>query len=929
MADAISQPQRAMTPPERYAALVVRLRWPIMLLVLIATAWAATQIHKIDMRNDPDTLLPKSNRYVATNLYGEHKFGMGNLMVWGMRVKDGDIYQPWFINMVKALHERVVSLPHANDANFIDLAAQKVKYMGVGEAGDLQFKRLIPLDGIDTDDPARAEEQLAFLREGLETNPSMGPMLLHFEDAAGNKCDFHQREGCTTTATFIIGDYSDDVKTIYLSWVKDLRAIMEEFEAEYGDRVEFMVAGEPYFLAYMLLDLQNKWWLFLISFLIVVAVLWLEFKSWRGAIFPIIGVGSTIILTLGMMGFTQFKLTTMMVLTPMLLLAIGIGHSVQITRRFMQECQHCEGDQQHAAQVSISHMIVPATLSVVTDMVGFATLSFVDISFYKDYAYFGMFGMLTLLVTTTTLIPLLMLTFPPKKKAAAGEDVRKWEAQIGSALTRMLTGGGKWIPVGVVAALIGVSIYYTQLPRGIVEVATGQDTEFDIMPGVEKGINYSRAAFKDYSITIQDLEGLGRIMPGVISVNIPIRGRVPLMPDCDDTAYDADGNRVDFDCYDAAVDPVQGIFNDAQVLADLEAFEEWLRAHPSVGFTGSYVQFVRLANMLIASPPGEAPRLELFAIPTVEFMKANWDYYKDPYDPEYVPDPDAVVAMYNGLLQTASNPGDLESFVDTLTWNEGIVMGFVNTMDPVKTHQLVQDIQGYLREQADSPGFQKVSVGLRNGERVVLDLGDRTEVFEVSGDPSVTDPGLGGFLGATEATREVAMAEWLKSPLTTAIAIFIIAALMFRSIIVPVILMVVLMITLFTQYGLGGYFTSIENWSGNLAFHTQVSLSIAMGLGVDYGIYIISRLREEMAATGQDWAQSLQNTLSTTGSAVIVSVFVLLGSFIPLVMTELANTWALGVYIGEALIIDVITALTLVPLLIAWLKPRYVFAPAA
>jgi hypothetical protein len=121
--------------------------------------------------------------------------------------------------------------------------------------------------------------------------------------------------------------------------------------------------------------------------------------------------------------------------------------------------------------------------------------------------------------------------------------------------------------------------------------------------------------------------------------------------------------------------------------------------------------------------------------------------------------------------------------------------------------------------------------------------------------------------------------------------------------------------------------TELKEWSANLAFHVQVALSIAMGLGVDYGIYMVSRLREEMKATGGDWAESLQNTLSTTGSAVIVSVVVLLGSFVPLMNTELANTWSVSLYISEALILDVITALTILPLLVLWLKPKFVFKP--
>ena len=88
---------------------------------------------------------------------------------------------------------------------------------------------------------------------------------------------------------------------------------------------------------------------------------------------------------------------------------------------------------------------------------------------------------------------------------------------------------------------------------------------------------------------------------------------------------------------------------------------------------------------------------------------------------------------------------------------------------------------------------------------------------------------------------------------------------------------------------------------------------------------MFSRLKEEMEATANDWNQSLRNTLNTTGSAVIVSVFVLLGSFIPLVATDLANTWGLAMFIGEALVIDVFTALMLLPAMVYWFKPKYVF----
>ena len=910
---------------ERYADFVLKYRWGIIVFLLIVTIAAALQIKNLDIRNDPDTLLPPTNRYVATNLYAEHNFGMGNLMVFALKVKEGDIWQPWFINKIQEIHNKLEALPHSRPANFINIAAQKIKYMGTDENG-LVFKRLIPVEGI-SEDPEKAREQLAFLREGVKNNPVMAPMLVSMWDADGNRCAYedYDKDKCVARAAYIIADYTDEVKEIYLPWVREVRALMDEYGED--ERVELLVAGEPYFLAWMLQDLVNKWWLFVISIAIVLAVLWLEFRDWRGAVFPLIGVFMTIAMTLGLMGFSEFKLTTMMVLTPMLLLAIGIGHSVQVTRRFLLE-HGKSGDCMAAARTSIKFTIIPATLSIITDMVGFATLATVDISFYKAYAYFGMFGMLTLLLTTTTLIPLLLTVFPPSQESCRSMESHGWEKGVGGFITRLITGPGKWIPVGIVVAVIAVSAHYTNLYnwKGDPEAQVKLEQEGDIMPGVEKGINYARAAFKGSSDTWKDLEKLNTIMPGVISVAIPIRGKEPNAPGCIDQYYPDEifdiedpvekaaqcaSLKKSMGCWDSEACGAQGVFNETDLHTDIEKFENWLRAHEFVGYTGSYTQYIRLVNMLLAAEQGEQPDIKDLAVPNRDYLTA--------IDPDDDRSPDAIVQMYNGLLQAMTSAGDMESFVNTETWNEGVVLGFINTMDPRETHQVTMDILQYIEEHKNDPGFSLVNFGLRNADT----SGDTNEL-SVEG-PGYVEPGIGGFLGATEATREVAMENWLISPLQTALAILVITALMFRSLLVSGILVFTLLITLFAQYGLGGYFTSVENWSGNLAFHLLVTLSIAMGLGVDYGIYMISRLREEMRATGGNWLESLRNTQNTTGSAVIVSIVVLLGSFIPLVGTDLANTWGLAVFIGEALLIDVVTALMILPLLVYWLKPKYVF----
>ena len=232
--------------------------------------------------------------------------------------------------------------------------------------------------------------------------------MVYYENKAGEKCNLldengvisnesvaYAHEECLAKATFIVGDFNNELKDDYLNWIDSANAMLADYESRYGDRVEFIISGEPYFLAAMVKEVWDKAWLFGISLVIILLVLWFEFRNWSCAVFPLLGVSMTIILTMGLMGVTQFKLTTMMVLTPMLLLAIGIGHAMQVTRRFMQE-YHKNNDPKIAAYHAIRFTIVPASLSIGTDLHGFFAISFVDISFYKAYAYFGIFGMATL-----------------------------------------------------------------------------------------------------------------------------------------------------------------------------------------------------------------------------------------------------------------------------------------------------------------------------------------------------------------------------------------------------------------------------------------------------------------------------------------------------------------------------------------------------
>jgi len=914
----------------RYAAFAMKYRWYLFASSIIMTIFTAWQIQHVDIRNDPDTLLPQTNRYVSSNAYAESTFGMGNLFVVGIEVKEGSVYQPWFVNIVRDIHKKLENMDGSNKPNFISVAANKVKNMGVDESGSLLFKRLIPNDGISTTDPKVAKEQLAFMKAGIDSNPVLKPMIINEVDPkTGKKC-YDNEEGCVATATFVIADYSDKIKPHYVDWVNQVVSDLAPYYDD--DRINISIAGEPYFLAWMMVELLNHWYLFVLSILIAFIILYIETRSLKGALFPLAGVGMSIVWTLGIMGLSGFKLTTMVVLTPMLILAVGMGHAIQITRRYTASLKKGE-EIEEASYNALGFTIIPATLSIVTDAIGFATLASVDISFYKAYAYFGMFGMFSLLITTTTMIPLMMVMFKSKKQEKV-PDGYKWEESFGSFMERMLNGPGKIVPIAIVLGIIATSIYYTKIGEGISNINASteysgmekvkkvlQGDTYDLMPGVEKGIDYAQAAFKVHSKPVQDIFKLNTMMPGVISFSIPIRGKAAPLEECDDDYYDALDAADDAgttppvkNCFDPETDEPQGILNNATVLKAMDMMEDDLRKNKFIGFTASYAQYVKIANMILMTEPGDQPSLDNFQVPTTAYLKS--------IDPDDDRSPDEIVSLYNGLLDTASSPGDLASMT-TQDYNNGIILGFINSMHPVETHAALLYIQKYIEEHKNDPGLDMVEFGFRNADA----SGDKGLVADDSKEETYLEPGVGGFLGATEATREVTYDNWLFNPLGTALAIFIVVTLIFRSFVISGSLMVLLFITLFAQYGMAGYYTSIQFWSGNLHFANLIALSISMGLGVDYSIYIISRLREELDEHG-DWSRALRTTIATTGSSVLISVVILIGAFIPLMATTLGNTWGVSAYITEAIVIDVITALTILPLLIMLFKPKYVFRNA-
>jgi predicted RND superfamily exporter protein len=101
--------------------------------------------------------------------------------------------------------------------------------------------------------------------------------------------------------------------------------------------------------------------------------------------------------------------------------------------------------------------------------------------------------------------------------------------------------------------------------------------------------------------------------------------------------------------------------------------------------------------------------------------------------------------------------------------------------------------------------------------------------------------------------------------------------------------------------------------------------AIGVGVGIDYGIYLLSRICEEHQAHASSWGLTLQAALTTTGRAILFTSTIMLIGILPWYFLSALKFMAdMGLLLVLTLIINMLLALVVLPLLVWLVKPAFV-----
>ena len=110
-----------------------------------------------------------------------------------------------------------------------------------------------------------------------------------------------------------------------------------------------------------------------------------------------------------------------------------------------------------------------------------------------------------------------------------------------------------------------------------------------------------------------------------------------------------------------------------------------------------------------------------------------------------------------------------------------------------------------------------------------------------------------------------------------------------------------------------------------LDVNSMMVAAIGVGVGIDYGIYLLSRICEEYHEQKGDWARAITVSLRTTGKAIMFTATIMLISIVPwYFLAELKFMADMGLLLTMVMLINMTLALIVLPLLVWLIKPRFV-----
>ncbi len=385
-----------MTWLERYARLLVHRAWVVMLCVAAATVGIGAGIRLLRSEFDVEASLPHNHPFVQIDRAIRREFGGRNTVVVAIIPREGDVWRPEILEVVRDVTFAALRLPDIIAQNVVSLAAPSVRHIEQtdGAINVDYFMREVP----------HTPGEIAALRARLEDSPQLRGMLVTPDNRA---------------AIVLIDFYETKQKAELYERIKTL-------EEPYRDRpIDFYYAGEPMMALTDRAQSAEVGRDIPITFLVIAIVLLISFRSLQGMFIPMLTAFLSTIWGLGLMGYTGIVIDGWNIAMPILLIAVAAAHSAQMLKRYGEEVERLHDNT--AAVVSSTVSMGPVMVAAgMTATLGFASLALFGVPSIGNFGLSCAYGIGSAVLLEMTLIPALRSVLPPPKRVPAEGGLTYW-----------------------------------------------------------------------------------------------------------------------------------------------------------------------------------------------------------------------------------------------------------------------------------------------------------------------------------------------------------------------------------------------------------------------------------------------------------------------------------------------------------------------
>jgi hypothetical protein len=363
-------------------------------------------------------------------------FGSSSLVAIAVTVDEGNIFRPDIINAVREITRELDGIGFDSQTDARDELRDQLEEQGNLSPAEIRDRldrtfppypvnhdqvrsfthpstrvfQIMPDGAIEQDvlmpKVPETQEEADALRELVRQNP---PVIF-------GRLVSRDEKGALITAGFVTDRLA--TRETYMAVFDHVQAIKKKWEAEIPGMHVF-VSGEPIGVGWIITHAFQILGFVLATIAVTFGLLWLYFRRWHGVFIPMFAATMTTIWGLGFTGWMGINFDPLILVIPMIITARAVSHTVQMAERFFEDYEvmlPMYGDPKTArvevATVAMGELVVPGTLGIVTDVAGLMVIMVTSIQQMRDLAVFGSFWVASIIITVEILHPILICYLP-------------------------------------------------------------------------------------------------------------------------------------------------------------------------------------------------------------------------------------------------------------------------------------------------------------------------------------------------------------------------------------------------------------------------------------------------------------------------------------------------------------------------------------